>query len=225
MKALSPRLETAASLVRPCERLCDVGTDHAYLPISLVKRGVCERAIACDLRPGPLANAKVNVESEGLADRIELRLSDGLDAIREGEADEIVIAGMGGILISRILSRAGRLTGSGVGLILQPQSHAHILRAFLVENGFRILRETVCREGDRLYLAMRVDSHGGSRKCDDLYAYCGELAGNTDELSREYLTRLGKRLISDAGKMSSSAPEETARLEKTGRALIEQWTD
>ena len=102
---LSKRLEAIASMVTPGNRLVDVGCDHGYLPIALVRRQIIPSAIAMDVRSGPLGRAKENIEAYGLNPYIETRLSDGLEALQPGEGDTLSVAGMGGPLIERILSR------------------------------------------------------------------------------------------------------------------------
>lgn len=105
MIVLSPRLKTAADMVRKGVVAADIGTDHAYLPSYLVLSGICPRALACDLRKGPLENAAETLEHWNIADKITLCLSDGLDELSAGEADDIIMAGMGGILIAKLLER------------------------------------------------------------------------------------------------------------------------
>ena len=83
---LSPRLQMAADMVRPCEAAADIGTDHAYIPVYLIKNGICPSAVAADLKEGPLANARAAVSAYGLTENIALRLSDGLDNINPCEA-------------------------------------------------------------------------------------------------------------------------------------------
>ena len=102
---LSARLAAVAALVEPGSRVADVGTDHGYIPIYLVQTGIADRAIAMDVRSGPLERARAHVDRlpPGCRERIETRLSDGLKALSPGEADTVVIAGMGGELMIRIL--------------------------------------------------------------------------------------------------------------------------
>ena len=102
---LDSRLMAIANLVSKNRIFADIGTDHAYLPVYLVENGIVNRAIAADLRVGPLDNAKETVVSHNLTDKIELRLSDGLDNFKENEAQEIAVAGMGGLLIASCVER------------------------------------------------------------------------------------------------------------------------
>ena len=93
---LSKRLETVASFVPKGSNIADIGTDHGYVPIYLVREGQAEHAVAMDVRKGPLERARAHVEAAGLGSRIDVRLSDGLAGLKPGEADCVVIAGMGG---------------------------------------------------------------------------------------------------------------------------------
>lgn len=117
---LDIRLQKVAALVRPGSRLADIGTDHAYLPTALVQRGVCPTAIASDVRPGPVQAARRTVEAAGLNDKIDVRLGDGLEPIRPDEAEDIVIAGMGGETIAAILAAAPWVKDGRYRLICSP---------------------------------------------------------------------------------------------------------
>ena len=153
---LSPRLRMAADLIPAGARLADVGTDHAYLPAALILEKKIPWAVAADLRQGPLDRARATVRDYGLAGRVAFRLCDGLTGVRPGEADAIVIAGMGGETIAAILQAAPWVRERDVPLILQPMSSMPDLRAWLRENGFRIETERLAREGDALYTALLV---------------------------------------------------------------------
>lgn len=155
---LSTRLQAVADWVPRGARLADVGTDHGFLPVWLVKYGVIDSAIAADLREKPLETAKRSAERHGLADRISFRLCDGLTGISPDEVDTVSIAGMGGETIVAILEAAPWTRERGIRLLLQPQSGAFELRTFLRENGYRILRETIAREENRFYILMEVES-------------------------------------------------------------------
>ena len=149
---LDSRLMAIANLVRKNKIFADIGTDHAYLPVYLVENDIVNRAIAADLRVGPLDNAKETVVSHNLTDKIELRLSDGLDNFKENEIEEIAVAGMGGLLISSFIERTNWLKNSGIHLILQPMTHIEELRKTLFDNGFIIDNEVVAEDGDKLYI-------------------------------------------------------------------------
>ncbi len=134
----------------------DVGTDHGYIPIELVKRGHAPSAIAMDLRKGPLKRAQEHIAAEGLEGRISTRLSDGVCALAPGEADTIIAAGMGGALIIRILQQGAGVCGKAKELILQPQSETAAVRRFLRENGYRITDEDMVYEDGKFYPLMRA---------------------------------------------------------------------
>ena len=144
---LDSRLMAIADLVRKDKIFADIGTDHAYLPVYLVEKGVIKKAIAADLRVGPLENAKEAVVSYGYSDQIELRLSDGLDNFIENEVEEIAVAGMGGLLIASFIERTQWLKNEDIHLILQPMTHIEELRKTLFDNGFIIDNEVVAEDG------------------------------------------------------------------------------
>ena len=154
--ALSQRLSTIASLVTPGSRLVDVGCDHGFLSIWLVQQGIVPSAIASDVRPGPLSRAEEHVRENGLQDKIETRLSDGLKAIRPGEGDTLVIAGMGGPLMERILSDSREVRDTFKELILQPQSDIPHFRKYLLEEGLTIIDERIVEEEGKFYPMMKV---------------------------------------------------------------------
>ena len=139
MLNLSERIMMAAKMVRSGSVVADIGTDHAYLPAKLVLDGICPTALACDLRKGPLDNAKNTVENYGVADKISLRLSDGFDEIRPHEADDFIMCGMGGTLMTELVARTDWLKDPEKLLILQPQSHAEDIRDFLIRNHVRTI--------------------------------------------------------------------------------------
>ena len=225
MKRLSPRLKEAAALVRKVDTIADVGTDHAYLPIYLIEHGVCRRVIASDLRTGPLENARANVEAAGLSERIELRLSDGLTNYRPNEAQDIVIAGMGGILIAEILDKAEWLRHGDRHLVLQPMTHAEVLRAYLMANGYRILRESVCEDGGNLYCFLSCAHTDKPQKYDAFYEYYGELPNSSDRLAGVYLRRLKDRCLREAAAVGDSDRPRADRLRRIAQKLESLLTD
>ena len=127
---LSERMLMAARMVRSGKAVADIGTDHAYLPAYLILRGISPKALACDVRKGPLENAKNTVESYGIEDKITLRLSDGFDEIEPFEADDFIMCGMGGTLMEQLVSRTHWLKDKRKRIIVQPQSHAEDIRRF-----------------------------------------------------------------------------------------------
>lgn len=153
---LSRRLEEVASFVREGGVVADVGTDHGYIPIFLVKENKVPSAIAMDVRKGPLERAEEHISEYGLEDRIQVRLSDGLEKLKPGEADTVVIAGMGGELIIRIMKQGEHMWKSVGQWVLSPQSELAEVRRFLAESGFRIEKETMLYEDGKFYTIMSV---------------------------------------------------------------------
>lgn len=153
---LSPRLSVLARWAAPGCRFADIGTDHGYLPVWLIKNGVIDRAIATDLRSGPLERAAHTARRYGVADRVQLRLCDGLEGLEPRETDTIAIAGMGGETIAGILDRAPWTRREDVTLLLQPMSTQPELRRRLLEGGYRVEEECLACQGGTLYVAMKV---------------------------------------------------------------------
>ena len=151
MIQLSKRLQSVADFVENCETMADVGTDHGYIPIYLVLNRKVKKAIAMDVNPGPLQRAKEHICQYGLEHAIETRLSDGCFALKPGEADAIVIAGMGGALMQRILEQGEAAAKAAQRLVLQPQSEAALFRQFLFRHGYQILAEDMALEDGKYY--------------------------------------------------------------------------
>lgn len=169
---MNNRLHCIASLIPSGAGLIDVGTDHGYLPLALARSGYSGRLIASDLRPGPLANARRAAAAAGLTERIEFRLCDGLDGCEPESVDTIVIAGMGGDTICAILDRAEWVMDARYTLILQPMTHAEVLRYWLVNNGFSLQQEQLVEDGGSLY-AVLVTGFGGETRLKDAELFTG----------------------------------------------------
>ena len=165
---LSKRLMAVAGAVTAGNRVADVGTDHAYVPIYLVKHGICPGAIAMDINEGPLLRAEAHISENGLSARIETRLSDGLAGIEPDETDTIVIAGMGGALMCRILKDRPEFIREGKELILQPQSEWSKVRHFLAAVGYQIMDEHFLKDEGKYYLVLKC-LPGPISKPEELY--------------------------------------------------------
>lgn len=157
---LSERLLSVAGLAGSCKTVADVGTDHGYIPVYLVLSKKAERAIAMDVNQGPLRRAKEHILQYGLEKQIETRLSDGCSALRPGEADVIVIAGMGGALMQRILAQGKETAQSAGKLVLQPQSEVMAFRQFLAAGGYRITAEDMVLEEGKYYPVIAAEYAG-----------------------------------------------------------------
>lgn len=156
MIKLSKRMKAVAGMVTTGGVLADVGTDHGYIPIALVQRQKITGAIAMDINKGPLARAQENIASARLGDYIQTRLSDGVAALGEGEADSILIAGMGGELVIHILSEGEKVCKAASELILQPQSDIRKVREYLRLHHYKIVDEDMICEDGKYYPMMRV---------------------------------------------------------------------
>ena len=222
LPVLSARLQMAADLItQPGVSVADIGTDHAYLAIYLVRAGLASRVLACDVAEQPLANAAHNVQRSGLADRITLRLSDGLDALSPDDADAFLFTGMGGTLIVRLLARHDWIRDGAKQFIFQPMTRAEELRAFLCAQGFVIQAERVCTDEGRVYLAMRAVYSGAARDFPPAYPYIGELprcdAPEARMLIEKQRRRLQKR--ADALEIAENAPQEVRQLRQIVREI------
>ena len=169
------------SIITPSARLCsalpyltkggaviDVGTDHAYLPIYLVAEGISSRALACDINQGPIESARKNIATAKFQNQIDTLCTDGLHGAEHFHPDDVLIFGMGGELIMRILSEAPWVKDERIGLVLQPMTRAHTLRRWLLENGFAIVGETITHEDKRYYQTIAA-------------RYCGKVEEYTEE--------------------------------------------
>lgn len=214
MLNLSPRMAMAAGLVRKGSVVADIGTDHAYLPAALILDGTCPRALACDLRKGPLSNAAKTVEAYSLEDKITLRLSDGFDEIEPFEADDFVLCGMGGTLMVELISRAYWLKDPQKRLILQPQSHAEDIRAYLALHGFEILAEDACEDSGKLYCAMAAQYTGAILDFLPPYPYIGRLPECEKPEAREYLIAVKNRLSKKYNAMLACKNKKEAEMLK-----------
>ena len=189
---LPPRLAAIAALVPDGAHLADVGTDHALLPIRLLLDGRIQSAVATDIRPGPFSRAKENAYSAGVQN-LSCILCDGLTGVSPGSADTVVIAGMGGEIITGIL-RAAPWACQGAFLILQPMSRPEELRAALPSLGLAICAERLVRDTGRLYSILAVCA-GTPDALSPGELYCGKYSLLfSDPLFPDILSEQEKRL-------------------------------
>ncbi len=201
------RLMLCAEMVRG-ERVCDVGTDHAYLAAELLLSGKCSFAIASDINEKPLKAAENTLRGAGVLSKAELVLSDGLKNIPLESITDIVIAGMGGELISKILSECGGLKGKN--LILQPMTRSEKLTAFLYENGFEIVSQKAVRDRGSYYTVINaVKTDGAGREIPELLKYMGAL-DPSDENARGFILMKAKSLLNSGRALRDSGHSEEA---------------
>ena len=180
MPKLSIRLSTIASLVPSGARVCDIGTDHGYLAIQLIRSGKATKVIATDIGEKPLHNAAKNLEISGVSS-VELRLCDGLSGISPSETDTIIIAGMGGEVISGILERGEEISQrKDISIILQPTTSPEALRRFLCDNGYEIIKEIPISENNKLYSVMLVIFTGKKAEYNPSFYYIGKVTPETE---------------------------------------------
>ena len=212
---LSERLSSVASMVTAGNCLADVGTDHGYVPIYLYERNIIPRAIAMDVNKGPLERAALHIAESGMKEAIETRLSDGLTALKPGEADSVVIAGMGGPLIIRILSAHPEITESLKELILQPQSEISEVRIWLYEQGYEIVEEHMVFEDGKYYPMFKAVKNPEAEKLTNLEYKYGKISVlGEPEVLRAYLVRE----IANKQNILQKLNEETTEKSK-GRAV------
>ncbi|MEG0322031.1 MAG: class I SAM-dependent methyltransferase [Oscillospiraceae bacterium] len=225
---LTDRLQAVAKEIPQGAHMADVGTDHGYLPTWLIQTGRVERLIASDLRQAPLERARRNVQKHEVADRVDLRLCDGLAGIRPDEVDTVVIAGMGGEIIAKILAAAPWT--KACRCILQPMSSHPDLRRWLWSNGYQITLEQLVREGKVLYTVLTATG-GESGPFSPAECWAGkQRQGDDAPLRHEYLTRrIRQAEIECAGLARSKIASDRDRLperQEIRAALIklqEEW--
>lgn len=165
---ITPRLETIIKHING-KITADIGTDHAYIPIYLIENGLADHVIASDVKEGPVSIARDNIKNHGLSDKIEVRLGSGLSVLKQGEADTIIIAGMGGILISEIIDEDIKIAKASK-LILQPMNAQYELRKYLLSNGFKITDEDISIEGHKVYNIITAEN-GHQEKFENDFEY------------------------------------------------------
>lgn len=193
--SLDSRLSLCASFVRAGAKAADIGTDHAYLPVWLCQNGVCPSAIAADINPAPLKSGKQHINDAGLSDKITTRLSDGLQNINPDEADDIVIAGMGGELIASIISNWEYSRDKTKRFILQPMTKSELLIEWLCKNNYEILRQDCCVSAGKCYTVLLVQYNGGTAEFDELFYYLGRLDPKNNHAHLRFIESHIERLL------------------------------
>ena len=188
MISIGERLMQVVSMVPPCQKMADIGTDHGYVPAWLLAHKVCQAAIASDIAEGPCSAAQETRQRYQLQDRMEIRQAPGLQGLNPGEVQAVVIAGMGGATIRTILEECPEITNTVETFILQPMNAASLVRKWAVANGYRIAEETLCREQGRYYVIIRLAAGQESTVLSDFEAEIGPcILHNKPPLWQEYL--------------------------------------
>lgn len=205
---LNARLNSIARFIPVGSLVADIGTDHALLPIYLIREGIAERVIASDLNKGPLEAAKINVANAGLSGKIQLRLGNGLEVVASGEVQVCVISGMGGPTIREII-KSGNEKAKIEQFVLQPMGGSSGLRVWLVDHGWQIKDEDLIKEDKRIYEIMyvvrgtektsdRTEISIGPRLLENNHPLLSELLLQELQQNRNILTGLGQSSKSEA---------------------------
>lgn len=224
---LSKRLQAVADLVTPGLKVADIGTDHGYIPIWLMEHKKASFAVAMDINKGPLEKARENIRLHGLTSYIETRLSDGMKNLKAGEAESVVIAGMGGGLVIKILED---VKGKSLGIrewILQPQSEIQKVRTYLRESGYCIVAEDMVLDEGKFYPMMKVIKGEPELYSEAELCYGKILLKNRNKVLEEFLkkeldikTEIRNRLQnSDGENISRRKAELTKEIEVIREAL------
>jgi tRNA (adenine22-N1)-methyltransferase len=202
--------------------LADVGTDHAYLPVYLLQTGKIQKAIASDIRLGPLESAQRTADKYKIHNNLSLRLSNGLEKIEESECNVVVIAGMGGENIRDILKAAPWTQKGNHILFLQPMSMSQELRYWLLNHGYAIENEFVCQEEKHLYNLMQCKGAEETEKFISFAACAASPALRKAKNGCTYLKKQAKRqekILSGLRKSAKADPEQLKKAEETMKYL------
>ncbi|MHB8064986.1 MAG: tRNA (adenine(22)-N(1))-methyltransferase [Ruminiclostridium sp.] len=221
---LKGRLKLLADKVPNCDVIADIGTDHAYLPIYLIQQGVCKRAIASDVRLGPVNAANNNINIYKMKDKIETRLGSGLDTIAENEAEVIIIAGMGGTLLIELLEANEQKAHKAASLILQPMIDIDVVRKWLYDHKFDIYDEELIAEGAKIYCVLSAKYNGGDKGYQNFQLHVGEkLIKKHDPLLLLYCEMKVRQI--DRVLRQLEAMEDNSQLRGNYSSLKKDYTD
>ncbi len=191
---LTPRLKIIADSVKGFETVADIGSDHAYLPIYLVKNGRVKSAIATDINSGPVEISKKALKNHKVEGTVSVRQGNGLEVIRQGEAEVIVIAGMGGILIRDILDKSIKVAESAKLLILQPMKDSDKVRRWLFDHGFDITDEELVKEQDKIYEVIWAKPVAAAKTSAGLMLIGDKIIEKKHPLAAEYINKKTREL-------------------------------
>lgn len=184
---LSKRLKSISTYIEKGAKVADIGTDHAYLPIYLVQEDIAEKVIAMDINKGPLEKAGDNIKRYVSQEKVSTRLSNGLDKLESSEADTVVVAGMGGMLVANILRGGQHCLGSMKRLVLQPQSDYAEVRKTIHELGFKIVDEEALMDMDKYYFIMVCEPGDERYETETEYEYGKILGHKSSEVYVQFL--------------------------------------
>lgn len=226
---LTNRLKMVADFVEKTSAVADIGTDHAYIPIYIIKSNITSKVIAMDINKGPLKRAEENIKANNLKNKIETRLSNGLEQLSIGEVHSIIISGMGGMLIKSILLNKKDIVKTLNQIIVQPQSDLFEVRKTLHSLGFYIKDEKMIKEENKYYVA--IDARKGLQHYDKevYYKYGKQLIEQKSNILKDYLNKELKsieRVIQYLTKQTTSnVSKRIKELNKEKNTILEviQW--
>lgn len=209
---LSRRLNTVVSQVKKCKLLADIGTDHGYVPIYLVKNNIADKAIAADISKGSCDKAKTNISLYGMSNSIQVRCGNGLEVINEDEAVEtIIISGMGGLLTIEVLKSNTSAVDRASQLILQPQRDIEKVRMYLHSIGFKIINEEMLFESGKYYTIINAVK-GNDNKYTEIEYYFGKfLLKNKSDVLKQYLEHEYKKINIVLDNINNNASEDATK--------------
>ncbi len=210
-----------ASSVKSGGIVADIGCDHGFTSIYLMEKKLAKGVIAMDINKEPLKRAKEHILEHGMERYIDTRLSDGAKELKKGEADTILISGMGGALIVKILSESIEIIKDTSELVLSPQSEIYLVRHFLHDNGFKIESEDMVREQNKFYVIIRAVP--GTQYFTDStgYIYGEFLINNKNKILKEYLIKEQKRINA----IFKNFPKEIDKKSETRMAVLKEEYD
>ncbi|MCC0648208.1 class I SAM-dependent methyltransferase [Clostridioides sp. ZZV15-6598] len=219
---LTDRLLKIASLVSDGKKIADVGTDHGYIPVYLLKEERVPFAVLADVNKGPLDNARKEVIQNNLLEKVDLRLGSGIEVLEIGEVEEVIIAGMGGILISELLEAKKEVAHSIEKLILQPMQAQEELRRYLLNNGYEILKEVLVREDFRIYEIIVAKYTGKNTIIEDEIQFeVGiKLLENKDSLFYDFIEKKIKTYSAIVNQLEGKNGEEIDKKREKSKMAI-----
>lgn len=223
---LSKRLKVVADMVTKGNIVADIGTDHGYVPIYLVKNHISPKAYAMDINEGPLKMADKNICLDGLGEKITTVLSNGMDKMTDYMAETVIIAGMGGDLIVDILSRGSEIKGIKE-LVLSPHKRIDLVRNYLIQNGWEIIKEDMVIDADKYYTIIKAGRGENVNYTDAELIYGKYLLENKNSILKQYLEKENEKFsnilntMKESGNKNTSQVKEILEVNQKGRAYYD----
>lgn len=223
---LSKRLKAVADMVTEGNIAADIGTDHGYVPIYLIKNNISKKAYALDINEGPLKMAAKNIRLEGLTDKITTVLSDGMEQMKDNMAESVIIAGMGGDLIVDILSRGSRIKGIKE-LVLSPHKRIDLVRKFLSQNCWEIIKEDMVMDGGKYYTIIKAVKGQNTEYTDVELLYGKYLLETKNQILKQYLKKENEKFskilntMKESGNVNDFQIKQVLKMNQKGRAYYD----